>query len=430
MDDSKYQIFVSSTYEDLIQHRKKVIETVLSLYHFPVGMEMFSADDAEQWDIIRETIDVSDYYIVIIGHRYGSTGSQGLSYTEMEYDYAKSLGIPVLAFVRNRNVATTGNERENDPERLKKLDDFIAKAKSNKMCDFWEGIDDLAAKVAIALPKVMRRTPRTGWVRANDMDVRKVSQELARLSAENNDLRDKIEKYESAAALPKDFLQLDFISEEELSFTFQELNEHITLPGKIDYEKLDDSLKGLVSHSEINKFNENIPTQEETEQYLKYKLYYQNYLNNSKKFEVKIINCGVRPASNVTLFISYPEFLYAMRESEAVRFYEPELKIPESPLNSINDSPISTFLSQYANLNTAWALTAFGSNANSHWHELPSNQPSVIRYEHSKLLQSLVITFDTLVFVPTATGEGEIICQWICEELPMQMLKKIKVKVS
>jgi len=54
------------------------METILKLYHFPVGMEMFSADDAEQWEVIKDTIDMSDYYVVIIGHRYGSVTSEGI----------------------------------------------------------------------------------------------------------------------------------------------------------------------------------------------------------------------------------------------------------------------------------------------------------------------------------------------------------------
>ena len=50
--DKKYQIFISSTYEDLKEERKKVIEAILTMNHFPVGMEMFSAADEEQWEII------------------------------------------------------------------------------------------------------------------------------------------------------------------------------------------------------------------------------------------------------------------------------------------------------------------------------------------------------------------------------------------
>jgi len=73
----KYQIFISSTYIDLIEERQKVQDAILSLYHFPIGMEMFSAADEEQWKIIQETIDSSDYYILIIGHRYGSIIEEG-----------------------------------------------------------------------------------------------------------------------------------------------------------------------------------------------------------------------------------------------------------------------------------------------------------------------------------------------------------------
>jgi hypothetical protein len=97
MDDKKYQIFFSSTYKDLIEAREAIVKTILSLYQVPIGMEMFSAADADQWEIISETISVSDYYIVIIGHRYGSETSEGISFTEKEYDYARQLGIPVQA---------------------------------------------------------------------------------------------------------------------------------------------------------------------------------------------------------------------------------------------------------------------------------------------------------------------------------------------
>ena len=70
--EKKYQIFISSTYKDLIEARSKVRDAILSMMHFPVGMEMFNAADEEQWEIIQETIDSSDYYVLILGQRYGS----------------------------------------------------------------------------------------------------------------------------------------------------------------------------------------------------------------------------------------------------------------------------------------------------------------------------------------------------------------------
>lgn len=70
--EKKYQIFISSTYEDLKEERRIVQDTILSMYQFPIGMEMFSAADEKQWEIIQETIDSSDYYVLIMGFRYGS----------------------------------------------------------------------------------------------------------------------------------------------------------------------------------------------------------------------------------------------------------------------------------------------------------------------------------------------------------------------
>ena len=46
----KYQIFISSTFKDLKIARLKVRDAILSMYHFPVGMEMFGALDEDQWE--------------------------------------------------------------------------------------------------------------------------------------------------------------------------------------------------------------------------------------------------------------------------------------------------------------------------------------------------------------------------------------------
>src|SRR5690349_13368931 len=97
-DGKKYQIFVSSTYKDLIKERDAVFKAILEMGHIPVGMEMFSAADEEQWQVIARTIDDSDYYVVIVAHRYGSLDGN-ISFTEKEYDYAVSQGVPAMGFV-------------------------------------------------------------------------------------------------------------------------------------------------------------------------------------------------------------------------------------------------------------------------------------------------------------------------------------------
>lgn len=129
--DKKYQIFVSSTFTDLIDARARVTETILSMYHFPIGMEMFSAANDNQWAVIKRTIDISDYYVLIIGQRYGSVTEEGISYTEKEYDYARKMGLPILAFIMNEEIPTKPFQREKNTESQIKLQEFVKKATSS-----------------------------------------------------------------------------------------------------------------------------------------------------------------------------------------------------------------------------------------------------------------------------------------------------------
>lgn len=70
--EKKYQVFVSSTYEDLQEERKKVMEALLQMNCFPVGMEYFNASDSSQWEVIKSLIRECDYYVLIVAGRYGS----------------------------------------------------------------------------------------------------------------------------------------------------------------------------------------------------------------------------------------------------------------------------------------------------------------------------------------------------------------------
>ena len=94
VEQKKYQIFVSSTYEDLRPERQEIMHALLELDCIPSGMELFPAANEDQWSLIKGVIDDCDYYVVVIGGRYGSLGPDGISYTEMEYRYAISRGNP------------------------------------------------------------------------------------------------------------------------------------------------------------------------------------------------------------------------------------------------------------------------------------------------------------------------------------------------
>ncbi|ARU87462.1 DUF4062 domain-containing protein [Pseudomonas sp. M30-35] len=194
---AKYQIFVSSTYVDLKDERDLVIRAILEMGHIPVGMEMFSAADEEQWNIIKRQIDQSDYYVLIAAHRYGSCDSSGLSYTEKEYNYAREIGVPALGFLLEESVSWPREKSETCPVAIDRLNLFKTKIRDRPV-SFWRSTDDLYGKCSIALVKAFNAYPREGWVRASQVQDTAASKEIVRLSGENAELRERILGYERA----------------------------------------------------------------------------------------------------------------------------------------------------------------------------------------------------------------------------------------
>jgi hypothetical protein len=188
----KYQIFVSSTYEDLKKEREQVVKAILEMGHIPIGMEMFSAADEGQWQIIARQIEQTDYYVVIVAHRYGSM-EQDISYTEKEYDYAVERGVPVLGFVIDEAARWPSNLMDEDDSAKTALKHFKEKIK-RKMVSFWTSLEDLHGKVSIALIKEINANPRVGWLPSSQVASPEMSAELARLNAENAKLRDQLQQ--------------------------------------------------------------------------------------------------------------------------------------------------------------------------------------------------------------------------------------------
>jgi hypothetical protein len=161
----RYQVFISSTYIDLKQERANVLESVLKMNCIPAGMELFPSANDEQFEYIKQIINESDYYILIIGGRYGTVDEGGISYTEKEYDYAVSIGKPILSFVNSSPENLSVSKSELDPKRRKKLDLFKTKVTKNKLVKFWDTSDKLASQVIVSLTDAINRYPQAGWIR-------------------------------------------------------------------------------------------------------------------------------------------------------------------------------------------------------------------------------------------------------------------------
>ena len=125
--DVRYQGFISSTFRDLITERQAVLKAVLEMGHMPAGMELFPATDDSAWNLIRDVIDSSDYYVVIVGGRYGTLDDEGIGYTEREYDYAVSCEKPVIPLLHKRPEGLSREKTDTDTMAWDKLGGFSSK---------------------------------------------------------------------------------------------------------------------------------------------------------------------------------------------------------------------------------------------------------------------------------------------------------------
>lgn len=218
----KLQIFLSSTYEDLIDHRLTAMEAILASGHIPAAMEQFSPGDETAWEKIQRWIDESDAFILILGGRYGSLDpTSGKSYMHLEYEYALDKRKPFFSLViqdkhleeRMKEKGLSVDERGN-PEKYKQFRGEV----TLKHCGFWNDKKDIRAAIFQKVPEWTQREDLTGWIRAEDAMSAESINELASLSMENRELREKIKTFESSSGNIFDDTILEIITGPESVF--------------------------------------------------------------------------------------------------------------------------------------------------------------------------------------------------------------------
>ncbi len=167
--DKRYQVFVSSTFTDLKDERRKVIEALLHAECFPAGMEYFPASGKINW-YIKKIIDDSDFYLLIIGGRYGSTDETGISYTEQEYDYALEKGLKLIVFIHGDLDQIPLGKSEKNNKLRKQLLAFRDKVKNNgSLIKEWLKAEDLSEFTSQSVNSLIRQQPKGGWVKSKTL---------------------------------------------------------------------------------------------------------------------------------------------------------------------------------------------------------------------------------------------------------------------
>jgi Domain of unknown function (DUF4062) len=212
----RFQIFVSSTFSDLIREREFVVEELNRCGYIAVGMEQFPATDEDKFEYIQRMIEESDYYIVIIRARYGSVDRNGVSYTQKEYEYAVSIGRPTLAFIYELRGELAAKELDPELEKQAKLREFISDLENKKIAKYWKDKDGLTNIIKDSIFDITRRRPGIGWIRGDQAIDPKIVNELESVRRERNELKQELDRVREGMSISHTELNSAFLLEFEV----------------------------------------------------------------------------------------------------------------------------------------------------------------------------------------------------------------------
>ena len=163
--EKRFQVFVSSTKDDLEDVRQEVSRALLESNCFPSMMELFPAFGMID-DTIRKSIEECDYFIIVVAGKYGSIHeSERKSFTELEYDIAVHLGKPIVSLVHRNPDELDASKKEKDPELKKKLEAFRHKVCRERLMAKWSSLSDVRHKVSRNLLLLNEEGKADGWIR-------------------------------------------------------------------------------------------------------------------------------------------------------------------------------------------------------------------------------------------------------------------------
>ncbi len=147
------KVFLSSTYNDLIEYRKAAHDALEQIGLHVVWMEAFGARPEESTKACLDEIENCELFIGIYAHRYGWIPDKDeFSITEQEFNHAQRLGKPIFGFVVNDEHPWS--PRHIEYEKKVKLDAFLDKVKKQPV-EFFTTPDNLANNIASSVGRYL-----------------------------------------------------------------------------------------------------------------------------------------------------------------------------------------------------------------------------------------------------------------------------------
>lgn len=444
----KYQIFVSSTYTDLKSVRDKLITRLIKEGYIVIGMEDFFSRPYSQWEHIKREIRESDYYVLILGHRYGSIDEESqISYTEKEFHYAISIGVPTLVFDLARKFEGLDIDHfEDDPEKLAKLQIFRKTALGLLSTVALTNQLNLEQSVVTSVNNAVRDNKRPGWIRAGSSD----------LEQENLELKYKLASLEmilentSNTQINKP--KLEFLLEipliDQLPEKRSPLDRNQLLIGDIPQY-----LKPYLDINEVSTYNEKLPSQRQLDEN-NHIAYLIECLNSTYPIKIGIDNIGNKKANDVRALIFFPDFIRVFDSQYEYKNFIKDLKsnivnLPKNPLEKAEKEYERSRVTSLYNISDMLRNQGLMSGTPSvipQFLDMPLIPRSNDDKNHEKTIKSSTqisikresiyhstsrryINDEDFFIAPIFSGEGEIKVSLISEELDQELTYTYPIKV-
>jgi tetratricopeptide (TPR) repeat protein len=147
---------ISSTFTDLKEHRAALLKAVNSQELKPIAMEYVSAMPLV--DVVESSLNMvrkASAYIGLISLRYGQTQND-LSITELEFNEAERLKLPMLLFIMGEDHPTLKRDVETDPAKIEKLDAFRKRAKQGRLYAEFQSLEEFKEKAIHSVSELRR----------------------------------------------------------------------------------------------------------------------------------------------------------------------------------------------------------------------------------------------------------------------------------
>lgn len=187
MLDRRYQVFVTTSGEEMQAERALVVQTLVGMGFFAWGLESRTPLSSAY---ARRQIDDCDYVLLLLGSQYGEQSVSGIGYMHLEYIYALTKQKPIMVIMHQQPEQHQAGLLENtalqqqSPQLQEKFQQFRQQLQTDvEHVLLYQGLRDLELTVRSHMPQMLALYPSVGWVRPQNLQI---------LQDEIDDLRVKL----------------------------------------------------------------------------------------------------------------------------------------------------------------------------------------------------------------------------------------------